>query len=263
VLNNLNGINHQNIAFYNTEGYAIDHVDFPFGLTDIKLSEIKEDFEIDTDYSLTACGDSCIHFINVSNQEHVTNTVVHYIFQTTPNTTSLVSFRTMLDRRTDFESKVCLRLLNDGIPQAYFSNYEIDSIRFAGRFIQLGPDCNWSNVNNVRCPRRGQMSWSEFQNVAPAVETLQKQMTLTMADHKVSNVQMIPVRLEGSDAQALRVTLKIMLPKALLGGSNELIVYYVVAPVRERFVSCVLSHYNDEAKPGELPALLSEVLVLL
>ena len=48
-----------------------------------------------------------------------------------------------------------------------------------------------------------------------------------------------------------------------MGGSNELIVYYVMAEIRGRYIACVLSHYSDEAKEGELSHLLSKVMQLV
>jgi hypothetical protein len=48
-----------------------------------------------------------------------------------------------------------------------------------------------------------------------------------------------------------------------MGGSNVLVVYYVTGKVRGKFVTCVLSHYEDDKGANKLPPLLSEVLELV
>jgi hypothetical protein len=47
-----------------------------------------------------------------------------------------------------------------------------------------------------------------------------------------------------------------------MGGSNVLVVYYVLAPVRNRYVACVLSHYTNDVNASNLPPLLAEVMRL-
>jgi hypothetical protein len=49
-----------------------------------------------------------------------------------------------------------------------------------------------------------------------------------------------------------------------MGGSNELIVYYVAEEIRGRFVSCVMSHYDiDPLTESGLPALPGKVMKLI
>ena len=73
----------------------------------------------------------------------------------------------------------------------------------------------------------------------------------------------LDVLFEGEKVKTVKQRVKIKLPKVVMGGSNELIVYYVMAKIRGRYIACVLSHYSDEAKEGELPHLLSEVMQLV
>ena len=45
-----------------------------------------------------------------------------------------------------------------------------------------------------------------------------------------------------------------------MGGSNVLIIYYIAQEVRGKYIHCVLSYFDDQAKAGKLPPLLSEVM---
>ena len=45
--------------------------------------------------------------------------------------------------------------------------------------------------------------------------------------------------------------------------NNKLTVYFVAAPIRGNFVSCVMSFWeNDQINPGRLPPLLEQVMKL-
>jgi len=71
----------------------------------------------------------------------------------------------------------------------------------------------------------------------------------------------VDIQFEGQPTTAKRIRVKIQVPKFVTGGSNELIVYYVAAEVRGRFVGCVLSHYsNDPLTENGVPALLAKVM---
>lgn len=65
---------------------------------------------------------------------------------------------------------------------------------------------------------------------------------------------------EGIETQALRTSVKMKIPELIMGGSNVLIVYYVTSKVRDRYVSCILSHYTDDINADDLPPLLGEVM---
>jgi hypothetical protein len=55
---------------------------------------------------------------------------------------------------------------------------------------------------------------------------------------------------------------KIKIPKMLMGGSNILIVFYVTEKLRDKFISCTMSHYSDEAPEGKLPKMMTEIMQL-
>ncbi|MEM8907862.1 MAG: hypothetical protein AAGD05_08455 [Bacteroidota bacterium] len=154
--------------------------------------------------------------------------------------------------------------MKNELPKNIYMPMRIDSIRFGNRFIKLGPLCGWNSVRNIQCPRLGQMDWSEFRDGARAEEYIAQRMKIVEEKRmgKLLNKELVPVRFEGVATTAQKFTLKIKLPKLVLGGSNQLYIYYVVAKVKEKYIACVLSHYdNDRNAPG-LPPLISEVLTL-
>ncbi|MNY42069.1 hypothetical protein D3C86_1769290 [compost metagenome] len=73
----------------------------------------------------------------------------------------------------------------------------------------------------------------------------------------------VTVIFEGQEVKAMK-RIMVANPPGALGGSNVVIVYYVVAKVRGRYVSCTLSHYTDDVgvKQNKLPPLLAEVMQL-
>jgi hypothetical protein len=72
----------------------------------------------------------------------------------------------------------------------------------------------------------------------------------------------VDVIFEGADIKALKVKYKFNIPQIIMGESNVLIIYFVTTEVRNKFVSCVLSHYTDDYNAKTLPPLLNEVMQL-
>jgi hypothetical protein len=67
---------------------------------------------------------------------------------------------------------------------------------------------------------------------------------------------------EGIETKVINCKYKMKVPKVLNGGSNILIVYYVTQQVRGKYVSCILSYYENDANAGKLPYLLGQVIQL-
>ena len=71
------------------------------------------------------------------------------------------------------------------------------------------------------------------------------------------------MKFEGQVTKAVKTKIKLKVPKFAMAGSNILIAYYVTGLVREKYVTCVLSHYTDDVNANKLPPLLNEVLELI
>jgi len=162
-------------------------------------------------------------------------------------------------------------LLEKSFMDAYFSNslnkyivcytYSTRKLNFLGREIKLGASCNWMFVNNLQCPGNGQMNWSIY----PTLEEAQKGARLQMrrnSERKILKNEELNIIFEGEPVIATRIVYKMGVPRIIMGGSNNLAVFYVTSKVRGQCVSCVLSNYVENENDYTLGALLQEVMEL-
>lgn len=262
VLDNISGLRQEEFDFFCSEGYAVDVKTMNQPLDEQLLGEIKTKYEITKNFALDTIKENYLRYIQEELNDSIKVITIYYIIGIPGSRTSIVSYRTSQSRNSKFELKFNNLVIRDSIPDECLSHMVVDSIRFAGRYIHLGPACEWKGVNNIQCSGMGQMNWCEFQDFSGAVEMIRVQLATSRTTGHVKTAECIPVLFEGNQTKALRLKYKIALPKVVLGGSNNIVAYYVVSSVRNRYVGCVISHYEDEAREGELPALLSEVMKL-
>ena len=159
-------------------------------------------------------------------------------------------------------------IINEEIPTECFATMTIDSINFAGRKIKLGNNCYWTNINTVQCPYLGVMNWSIHRDFEDAKKTVEDQFLITKLKKggKVISEQTVDIIFEQIPTKAKKIVYDFTGIKSLLAGMSggkTLTVYYVAQKVRENYLSCVLSFWNnDEIRESGLPALLEEVMKL-
>lgn len=160
-------------------------------------------------------------------------------------------------------------LLEKAFMDAYFNN-SLDkyiagdgqptrTLNFLGREIKLGTTCNWMFVNNLQCSGNGQMNWSVYPTLEEAQKRTQLQMTQN-AERKILKTEELKVIFEGEPVTATRIVYHMGIPRIIMGGSNNLAVFYVSAKVRGQYVSCVLSNYVNNEDDYTMGALLHEVM---
>ncbi|CAN0602260.1 unnamed protein product, partial [Ectocarpus sp. 12 AP-2014] len=160
-------------------------------------------------------------------------------------------------------------IINDNIPKTCFSSLKTDKINFAGREIELGGNCNWISINNIQCPFYGQLNWSVHKTKESADLSIQNQFKVTKTKNggKVISEEEIDIIFEGAKTKAKKVNYDFTGITSLLAsmsGGKNLTIYYVSEKVRENYVSCVLSFWNnDNIKPSGLPQLLEEVMSIV
>ncbi|MFV0537815.1 MAG: hypothetical protein ACK5M3_10630 [Dysgonomonas sp.] len=133
------------------------------------------------------------------------------------------------------------------------------TLNFLGREIKLGAPGNWMFVNNLQSPGNGQMNWAVY----PSMEEAHKRTLLQMRqneERKILKNEEVKVVFEGEPTTATRILYKMNVPRMIMGGSNNLAVYYVTAKVRDQYVSCVLSNFVENENDYTLGALLQEVM---
>lgn len=169
-----------------------------------------------------------------------------------------------VQRDPDLEESFLDAYFNHNKLNQYTSNNWIaEKIDFLGRQIDLGKQCRWMSPHNVQCSGLGQMNWSVFKKREEAEadnNTYIKREKNSM--YKIIREDIVNILFEGVPTSAKRVVYKIRMPKILLGGSNILIGYYVVEKIRDKYVSCVLSHYGKNENDMDLSPLLREVMSL-
>lgn len=267
VFSNTHGIKQEGTTFYEVEGYSIFVHNHKASFDDKGFKKIKKKYSINKD--ILPIVDSNFQTGKVlvkteSRTSKVTQTDIYYLFPHGQGEIQVIGFLTPLKRDQGIERLFVKSILENSIPNSVYSSMIVDSIRFAGRYIVLGPACHWMGTHNIQCPNLGQMNWAEFRNIDRAKEMVEIQYDLTAnkAIGEVLQQDTINIIFEGTDIQALKTKYKIKIPQLIMGGSNILIIYYVATEVRGKYVACILSHYTDDVNAKKLLPLLSEVMKL-
>lgn len=191
-----------------------------------------------------------------------------YYFITTPDGMKAVTFGSINKTNRAFERYFLKLLINNEIPRSVYASLNVDSINFAGRKLPLGSSCRWMGVNNIQCPYYGQMNWNVHSTLQDALASATNQYKTIQVKKqgKVVAEEEVDVVFEGTDVKARRIVYDFKGVTSLLAGMSggkTLTVYYVAAPVRQHFVSCAMSFWNNDAiNPSGLPPLLEKVMVL-
>jgi hypothetical protein len=192
----------------------------------------------------------------------------HYFVEGKDKKIIAVTFGSINKTDRDFERSFVKLILNDSIPASVYEPLEIDRINFAGRKITLGRSCQWMDVNNVQCPYYGQMNWSVHKTLADATQSVNNQFNVIKAKKqgKIVAEDAVNVIFEGTEVTAKKAIYDFKGITSLLvgmSGGKTLTIYCVAAPVRQHYVSCVMSFWNnDNINPSGLPPLLEEVMKL-
>jgi hypothetical protein len=267
VYSNMHGIRQEASTFYEVEGYSVFVQIQKTSFDEKGFKKIQKKYSIDKEKvaidNLDFPGGK-IFEQEVQRTEKVRQTAIYFLFPEGDYATRVIGFQTVNTRDLQLEKFLVKALLGNAVPERVYTSMYVDSIKFADRFIILGPACNWMGTHNIQCPYMGQMNWAEFRSLDRAKEMIDAQFDITAnrAMGEILEQDTIEVKFEGIDAKAIKTKYKILIPQLIMGGSNILIIYYVVAEVRGKYVACVMSHYTDDVNAKQLPPLLSEVMEL-
>lgn len=263
----IQGIKLPSATFYDAEGYQIFEQELEHGLDAKGIKKIKRKYSYAKDAPLSeALGLPGVMVLASSDiRQGVTTWSTHYLSVSGEGKTKVIGFNTLCDRDEVVELNYYREIASGNLPPEVFTPQQVSSIQFAGRTIDLGPACRWMGVRNIQCPNMGQMSWSEFSSGQRAQQMADKQRdrNAAMRMGEVLEDEEMDVLFEGVPVKVLKRKLKIKVPQLVMAGSNVLMVYYVSAEVRGRYVACVLSHYTDDIGAAVLPPLLGEVMQLV
>lgn len=268
LLNQLQGQRKGEYEFYNANGYDISIFQSIKPYNAKSLESLKNDFKIDK-----AIQDKQSNYISIQHVWYDINEKLDpginsfrhvFMMPDKEGGTLVIQLHSALESCKDFEKTFLDLYLNSIVPTDVYQKQEVDSIYFVNRYIPLGPICNWQGVKNIQCPYRGQMDWEILTSLERAENYIQQRIhtTSNKKRSKILSKEEVPVIFEGKEVIAKKYVYQIKLPKILLGGTNTLIVYYVLSEIDSNFIACILSHYENDNNSAELPPLIQEVMKL-
>jgi len=268
----LKAIKNQEIVFYNIDGVSFSSQIFNNSFSEKGLKKAFRKYSIDkNDLKIK---DEKLSFNNyyVNKNETVTESLIqnnsYYFVEDKNNSISVFWFGSINKQNRDFERKFINLILENKIPKEVFEPITIESIDFAGRKITLGSNCYWTNVNTVQCPYYGEMNWSVHKDLIDAQNSVNNQLAMTKAkkNGKVVSEEFVDIEFEGSPTKAKKVIYDFTGVTSLLAGMSggkTLTIFYVASEVRDNYVSCVLSFWNnDTITENGLAPLLEKVMKL-
>jgi len=272
IFSRLRAIYNNGLDFFNIDGIEITSqtLEGEFSKKNIakkfKKSSIKE---ADLNQSDTLLSNQ--NFYILKTEEIATGVVQHmsYYFVETSKGNKVITFGCINKTDKELEREIVHLIITNKIPQALYEQaYIVDSINFSGRKIPLGRSCRWMGINNVQCPYYGQMNWSVHKTLedASASAENQKKVIQVKKQGKIISEEEVNVVFEGSEVKAKKAVYDLKGVTSLLAGMSggkTLTIYFVAAPVRQNFVSCVMSFWNNDViNPSGLPLLLEQVMKL-
>ena len=272
LFSRLQAISNSGLDFFNVDGIEITSQIINSGFSKKSILKKFKKFSInESDLNLV---DSSIHSQNyyISKSEEISpGTVQHssyYFIENKSKGITAITFTDINKGDKQFENKFVALIMNDEIPKSVYTSLEIDSINFSGRKIALGKSCHWMGINNVQCPYYGQMNWSVHKTLEDASQSVTNQYNVIKVKKggKIISEELVDVIFEGVSVKAKKAVYDFKGVKSLLvgiSGGKTLTIYFVAAPAKQNFVSCVMSFWNnDSINPSGLPPLIEEVMKL-
>lgn len=272
LFSRLHGISNNGVDFYNVDGIEIISrpVDATFSPKNISKKfrqlSIKEKELITSDSGLAVR--NYYLFRSEERSKGLFSNTAYYFIENADQTITGIIFSSINKKDKAFERQFVKLIMDNAIPKSVFSPMNIDSINFAGRKIALGGACQWRGINNVQCPYYGQMNWSVHKDLDDAWQTVDHQfVSIKSGKHgKIVSDTTVNIIFEGTKGTAKKIVYDftgVTSALASMSGGKTLTVYFVASPVRNNFVSCVMSFWNnDQINPGGLPPLLEKVMNL-
>lgn len=268
----LKAINNQTIIFYNIDGVDFSSQTFNSEFSEKGLKKLYKKYSIKENDSKTKDEqlENNNFFITKSDNvaENINQISSYYFVENKDKRVTVFWFGYYGNLNKEFERKYVNLILNDEIPNEVFEPMTIDSIDFAGRKIELGNSCYWTNINTVQCPYYGEMNWSVHSTYESAKNSVDNQYSVTKNKKggKVLSEEEVDVIFEGTETKAKKVIYDFTGVKSLLAGMSggkTLTIYYVACEVRDNYVSCCMSFWNnDTITENGLAPLLEKVMQL-
>ncbi len=266
----LKAIINNSTTFYNIDGVNFSSQTHNNEFTEKGLKKLYRKYSIkDSEVKTKDEAIALNHFLITKSEvitDNIKETNSYYFLENKSKTITVIWFGYFGEPNRKFEKLYVERILNDEIPKDAYEPITIQDIDFAGRKIELGDSCYWTNVNTVQCPYYGEMNWSVHKTLESAQNFVENQYKITKSKKGIKTLseEEILVLFEGTETNAKKIVYDFTGMKSLLAGMSggkTLTVYYVASKVRENYVSCCMSFWNnDTITENGLAPLLEKVM---
>ncbi|WP_046757143.1 hypothetical protein [Kordia jejudonensis] len=265
-------LQNKSTTFYNIDGYTITKEVYNYEFSEKNIKKVTRKYKIKRNDKKSSMDEIGRKNIFVHKQKEIAPNLIrhatYYFIENDDKTITVIWFSQMNIKDVAFEKKMIAVILADAIPKKCYTTMEPDYINFAGRNIQRDESCFWTNLNTIQCSYNGEMNWSVHKDLKSAQNSInaQKGVTLAKKGVRIASEETVPIIFEGQETEALKIVFSFKGVKSILAGlaqGETITAYYVATKVRGNYVSCVLSHWNnDNITEGGLTALLEEVMRL-
>lgn len=272
IYHRLQVLHNSGTTYFNIDGYSISKDMYNYEFTEKNLKKVTRKYTIKRKDKKNFIDNVDFKNICVYKQEEIEPNLTqhnsYYFIENKDKRISVIWFSKINEKDVEFEKQIVSIIVADTIPKECYTTMKPDSINFAGRKIKLDNSCYWTYLNTVQCPYNGEMNWSVHSELRSAQNSINAQKELTKAKKGINIVseESVPIIFEEQETVAQKLVFSFKGIKSFLAGVSNgetLTVYYVATKVRGNYVSCVLSHWNnDNINASGLPALLEEVMEL-
>lgn len=271
ILERLAALDNNGKIWYNIDGYSVTSENFDFNFDEKGLKKVYRKHHIKEDDVKTY--DAAISHNNfvVYKEEKLTDEIVqrnaYYVVENSNKKITIIWFAKVGENDKTMQRELTNLIAENKVPKSNFVSMQTSTINFGNRNINLDSKCYWTFLNTVQCPYMGEMNWSVHKELDDAKKSIENQLNSTKARKggKVLSEEMVDIVFESVPTKAKKVIYDVTgIPGALadMSGGKTLTIYYVAEKVRDNYMSCVLSFWNnDDINPDtKLPPLLEKVM---
>lgn len=272
ILDRLQALNNNGKTWYNIDGYSVTKEDLKFSFDEKGIKQALKKYAIKEQARLKDENIKSNNLYFLTTNEVATTLEQKnstYLIENPNHNITVIQFSKVGDTDRELEKELTNLIIEDKIPEENFADMHIKTINFGGRKIELGSRCYWTFLNTVQCPNLGEMNWSVHKDLLDAQHAVENQLAITKSRKggKVMAEEWVDIEFESVPTKAKKITYDVTgITGALtrMSGGKTLTIYYVAEKVRDNYMSCVLSFWNNDAinPKTQLPPLLEEVMKL-